>query len=165
MLRFNNTGFVVSVNIALPNGDASSTHELFVGNAPTALALPLNHTSLAETVRRMGRNTPISWRQLAAYQNSRVWANEYRTVRFYAGLDPAARAALLENRLPFSTLSPAQQQEALSLLSASHAAMAPRMPADALLGLQSNLGKEVISFNNLPRLRLCVVSPQAQPSR
>ena len=74
MVRFNNTGYGIMSSIALPNGDATSTPLLHVPSEKS-LALQLDHRGLADMVRRMGRAAPDVWKQLAAYQNSRVWPN------------------------------------------------------------------------------------------
>jgi len=354
LLRFSNTGFAVSVSIALPNGDATSTHELFVGNAPETLAIWLNHQPLADVVDQMGKKAPPNWKQLTAYQKRLVWKNlpptkkpnialrprradalhhigeqaniefvsdyyalygsplsnqeksaplkhslteelalfaveqdssykkrndnvylvrnnrwyrddnlevsptllkrwyapnkgldprdrrinfsalpsleqtrrqidwmadvtgeldlyqicnglmyfspekedtliiskqskagdegeeakpvsdlrdtfpflddvsrilhQYRTIRFYAGLDASMRTAILENRLPFLSLTVAQQKEAISLMPTTFLAGQEMITPQTLVGLQTNHGREVLSFNNLPRLRLSIAN-------
>jgi hypothetical protein len=85
---------------------------------------------------------------------------QYRTVLFYASLAPTLRAALAENRLPYIALNAAQQQEAIALLSVKNPAAIKLLTPRTLLGLKSNVGKEVLNYNNLPRLRLQIASVQ-----
>ncbi len=82
---------------------------------------------------------------------------EYHTTRFYAGLGSEQRDAIIANRLPFTSLTPALQQQA--------AALSPRLralltsgAAPVLLGLNSNIGKEPTDPNNMPRVRLTAVA-------
>ena len=85
---------------------------------------------------------------------------EYHTTLFYAGLSSEQRDAILANRLLFTSLTPALQQQAAALSPRLRALLASGA-APVLLGLDSNIGKEPTDPNNMPRVRLtaAVVSP------
>lgn len=76
-LRFSNNGYAVSPSVVLPNGTYTDLMlGLSVDYAPDAFALTLDQDRLADEVDRLGRAAPLPWRQLAAYQKSRVWEND-----------------------------------------------------------------------------------------
>jgi len=68
----------------------------------------------------------------------------YHTTRFYAGLPPAQREALLENRLPFGSLSPAQKEGAIYLLPDVKIRLADWESGPILLGVQAKMPLVVI---------------------
>jgi hypothetical protein len=81
LVQFNNFGDSVSVKLwAIQGKDVSpNTDDIFgfdVGLCPDAYALPLHHDKLAEAVKKMGDKAPPVWKELTAYQTSRVWPDD-----------------------------------------------------------------------------------------
>jgi len=97
MVRFNNGGIAVFAALDFPDG--STTNALFnvsTGVSPDAAALVLDHSRLADEVRRLGARAPRTWKLLADYQNSRVWQNEAPTPAYTFGPIPPRRAEVLQ---------------------------------------------------------------------
>ena len=71
-----NTGCVVSANITDANGEVLSLG--FDVNVPVDTSVPaleINHAALLKRVQQMGKDAPVAWKELAVYQQSRVWPN------------------------------------------------------------------------------------------
>lgn len=75
-VRFVNAGWTVASSLFLSNGKETDAFLLHVGQAPDAAVLSLYHPHLPIIVKQMGKDAPAAWRQLAAYQESRVWPND-----------------------------------------------------------------------------------------
>lgn len=73
-VRFYNTGFDVRMGLCLPDGNVvPMSHSL---NGTDASNMPAMRGGYANAVRRKGNDAPPEWKQLAAYEQSRVWKND-----------------------------------------------------------------------------------------
>src|SRR5579884_1705022 len=76
-VNITNGGFELMASIALPDGRWTGTaFSLHIGTAPEALPLVADQRMLAMMVQRLGKAAPQTWKQLAAYQQSRFWQND-----------------------------------------------------------------------------------------
>ncbi len=77
MARLTNGGINVMAGFTLPDGRDTGT--AFDGNLPgVSAAMPLltpDQSRLPGIVQRLGKEAPEGWKQLAAYQQSKVWRN------------------------------------------------------------------------------------------
>jgi hypothetical protein len=90
VVRFSNVGTSVVPSIVMPNGEWSGVPWIRGVRSGTATAvLSLDHARLASEVRRLGARSPVAWRELAAFQQRRVWTND---------LPPGIGASLLPTR-------------------------------------------------------------------
>lgn len=76
MLRFKNDGLTVRTEVMFPSERLVPAFHLSVRVGPDAAALPLSQDWLMDRMRDLGRAAPLTWKQLAAYQNSHVWQND-----------------------------------------------------------------------------------------
>lgn len=96
LMRFANGGFILRADILGTEGQRiGMSLKLDVPFAPNALSLLSNHAMLVEEVRRLGRDAPEAWKQLAAYEESRVWDNTLPE-NGRRPLQPPRRVAILQ---------------------------------------------------------------------
>jgi hypothetical protein len=66
-----------------------------VGTGTEAISLLLDHTALAEEVKRLGNAAPEIWKTLAKYQTSRIWKNSLPAPPKIIKIPPPRRAEIL----------------------------------------------------------------------
>lgn len=95
-IHFCNVGYSVIPRVILSTEGPwpSASRSLAVDFAPEALALPLDHRMLSSMASQAGRAMPKAWKELIAYQDSRVWKNDLPATR-PNDLTPPRRADVL----------------------------------------------------------------------
>ncbi|HZO89352.1 MAG TPA: hypothetical protein VFB38_13565 [Chthonomonadaceae bacterium] len=75
LAQFTNGTFTLGVDFIGPDGQGAGGVDLQCANTPAMSRLWLDQTQLVQEVHRLGRAAPTTWKQLAAYQESRFWEN------------------------------------------------------------------------------------------
>ncbi len=74
---FENVGSIISADVVNLNGDLlPAGFHIDVNFDAEKPAFRIDHEALPRRVKQMGRNAPSVWKELAAYQESRVWPND-----------------------------------------------------------------------------------------
>ena len=76
-VRFSNFGWRVEASFVTIEGKyLRSVGTLSVTRTPDMIPISLNQTDLPKEVKKRGKEAPLAWRELAAFQQSRVWPND-----------------------------------------------------------------------------------------
>jgi len=135
-----------------PQNDAlaAKANERLKHPAPNGIAPP-GYDAFADKIRMPPFSLPVF-----------IMRGLPHTIQLYSSLDDAGRTALLEGRLPPSTLSASQVAQAASLQPSLLAAMQNFPPASVFLGLLPHgSAPQRVVFGAVPPSRLEVSTPQS----
>ena len=93
-IRFYNIGFSISMGVCLSSGQIVFVPHSVHG--ASSLDIPAVRGDYVQAVRAKGKAAPVEWKQLAAYEQSRVWKNEKALNAYSPVWGDTRRSDLLE---------------------------------------------------------------------
>jgi hypothetical protein len=81
LVQFDNSGESISVGLMIHKGlgatpETANMFDLRVDLCPSAYVASVYHNGIADAIQKLGDTVPAKWKELAAYQASRVWPND-----------------------------------------------------------------------------------------